>query len=180
MQKDDLLADLELSIKKALDARTVELTGALFRLQGSANGWCNLPDCGNCALAPHKCITDLEKTVEQRIEEHHAQDQATNYIHTNSATIEGRHLNGHRLSPVFLTNAKATLMASRLYRQLGNGAIDFVAEKIRSISPTKSPNGIKRWKRIEAAMHAVAIKKNTRADHPVTSQPELTGKSQPE
>lgn len=71
--KDSLLADLEQSISKALDEKMVDLAGALYRLQGSAQAWCDDETCGECPLKPMQCVSRLEERVEELVEEHHAQ-----------------------------------------------------------------------------------------------------------
>ncbi|MEX0297768.1 MAG: hypothetical protein AB3N28_01765 [Kordiimonas sp.] len=72
IKKDALLADLNESIEKALEERMPDLAGALYRLQGSAKGWCDLEDCGGCPLAPLMCVNGIEDRVCELIEEHHA------------------------------------------------------------------------------------------------------------
>jgi len=69
---DALLCDLDMSIEKALDTHLHDLAGALYRIQGSAKGWCELEDCGPCPLAPHMCINDLDGRVKLLAAEHHA------------------------------------------------------------------------------------------------------------
>lgn len=70
-EHDALLADLDVSIKKALDAHMYDLAGALYRLQGSARGWCEMEDCGNCPLAPHMCVSNIEERVKELADAHH-------------------------------------------------------------------------------------------------------------
>jgi len=152
MEKNDLLEDLELSIKKALEARTAELAGALFRLQGSANGWCDLADCGNCALAPHKCITELDDTVEQLIDEYHTKKAATAQLAYETDPFQHEPYNEDKGHTSHKVDENTQLVASRLHHQLGGGAVDFVAEKIHSLSPVKNPEKVRRWQQVKAAL----------------------------
>lgn len=71
-EKDELLADMEQSIERAMDEHMADLAGALMRLNASARGWCDKPDCDGCPLAVLMCQTDMEKRVNQLIREHHA------------------------------------------------------------------------------------------------------------
>jgi len=71
-EKDELLADMEQSIRRAMDARMNDLTGALLRLNGSARGWCELSDCGECPLAPMMCMNGMEERVDILIKQFHA------------------------------------------------------------------------------------------------------------
>ena len=163
MVREDLIADLDISLKKALDAREVDLAGALYRLQGSVKGWCDQSDCGGCALAPHRCSTKLEETVEQLIDEHHTKKraQATKDKPEPSAAKEE---NASAATPSPAVNTMSVkLTASRLHHQLGGGAVDFVSEKIRSICPAESPERVRGWQQVKAALHIGDDEKKFRA-----------------
>jgi len=160
-EKDDLLADLEASITKALEARMVDLAGALYRLQGSAQGWCDHADCGDCPLAPMMCVSSLDERVEELISAHHnnSVSQPTppqpDLPSTDPATASSPRDTSRpqRAMP----QAIVKLYASRLHHQLGAGAPDYISEKIRSINSSIDPEKEKDWKRIRAALTTVVL-----------------------
>lgn len=158
-EKDDLLADLEASIEKALDARLNELVGALIRLQGSAHGWCGLSDCGGCALAPMKCISELDESVDTLVQAHHKaksspKPQERRPVHPSSPpepTPIARNQTGS------MTDTTIKRYASRIHRQLGSVATDFVTNKMKSIDAAAEPQKAKDWRRIRSALTTYAL-----------------------
>jgi hypothetical protein len=161
--KDDLLADLEASIEKALEARMVDLAGALYRLQGSARGWCDHSDCSDCPLAPMMCVTALDDRVHELIKVHHQKHEA---LQTSTelpcpaedptdTPVSTEPLPENSATP--MADATIKLYASRLHHQLGSNAPAYVSKKIRSIDPRLDPERAKGWKRIRAALTSVAL-----------------------
>lgn len=94
-KNDALLADLDESISRALEERTPDLVGALYRLKASANGWCDLEDCGGCPLAPLKCVNGMEERVNHLIGAYHSSKKQTlnsftcanSYTHSTQTTL---------------------------------------------------------------------------------------------
>ena len=159
--KDNLLADLEASIEKALEARMVDLAGALYRLQGSAQGWCDHADCGDCPLAPMMCVSSLDERVEELINAHHSNPVSqpttsqSNLPSTDPAATSSPR-DTSRLQKA-MPEAIIKLYASRLHHQLGAAAPDYISEKIRSINSSIDPQKAKDWKRIRVALTAVVL-----------------------
>jgi len=149
----DLISDLELTIDKALDSRLNDLAGALYRLQGSANGWCDQEDCGDCPLAPLMCVNGMEERVSSLMTEYHEKKAA--YL--------TKHPDAHKL-PVKrkrIKRAKKALVAtppSSYFKQLNEllrrPSNDFIRSKLDSISSGHRLS----WKRVNAAFEASVMK----------------------
>lgn len=160
-EKDDLLADLEASIEKALDAKLVDLAGALYRLQGSAHGWCDHADCGDCPLAPMMCVSALEERVNDLIEDHH-RNKCESPSKPESLKADNINSNFGRVAQVTLraspmSDASIKLYASRLHHQLGSSAPAYVIERIRAIDSSDHPLEAKDWQRIRMELTKVAL-----------------------
>jgi hypothetical protein len=148
-EKDDLLADLERSISKALEERMVDLAGALYRIQGSAKGWCDHSDCSCCPLAPMQCITNLENRVEQLIAEHHA-NQGKGTAEKPATGCQAVTWTQKPAAP--MPDKMVRLYASRIRYRLGFEAAGFVKKRIRSLRPHACEVTLSDWQRISAAV----------------------------
>tara|TARA_R110002096_G_scaffold116168_2_gene251802 strand:- start:262 stop:765 length:504 start_codon:yes stop_codon:yes gene_type:complete len=146
-KNDVLLADLEESINRALEKRMPDLAGALYRLQGSAKGWCDLEDCGGCPLAPLMCINGMEERVSKLIEAYHASKEQTlnSFTYANSYTHS-------TLNPQMTLRKKASAIPVGAYF---DRLQDILAEKTShhdSFKLDNSQSGHKlRWQRVNDA-----------------------------
>lgn len=111
--KDALLSDLDKSIEKALDAKMSDLAGALYRLQGSAKGWCDQEDCGGCPLAPNTCVSGIEERVKELIEQHHLKKRVN-----NSASDSARKSLLSQKSTKFKKHRRAIVPVGRYFTHL--------------------------------------------------------------
>lgn len=146
-QNDALLTDLDESIEKALDERMPDLAGALFRLQGSAKGWCNLEDCGGCRLAPLMCVNGIEERVAQLIENHHVLKQQARKRFPHLKRLKPSALS----SPTPVRRRLSSIPVAAYFDRLQ----DILSEKMRQphYTPTDhSESGHKlRWQRVNDA-----------------------------
>jgi len=72
--KNDLLSDLDTSIDNALREGMIDLSCALIRLKASTLKWCDRQDCGDCLLAPMRCITDPDEATAGLIKDRQDRD----------------------------------------------------------------------------------------------------------
>ena len=158
----DLISDLEPTIDKALDGRLNVLAAALYRLQGSANGWCDQEDCGDCPLAPLMCVNGMEERVSALMEKYH--ERKTDYL--------AKHPDARKL-PVKRKRVKRpqkTLIAtppSSYFNQLNELLRRSPNTFVRSTLDSTSSGHRLSWKRVNAAFEASSSK--TRGKKPTPS-----------
>jgi len=87
--------ELDLAIEKALDNRQLSLLGALYRIQGSSQGWCSDDACGLCPLAQRRCADGLEERLKEILEAHDKERAAE----TKAARKSRRQTSAYNLLP---------------------------------------------------------------------------------
>ncbi len=145
LKNDALLADLNESIEKALEERMSDLAGALYRLQGSAKGWCDLEDCGGCPLSPQMCVNGIEDRVRELIEDHHASKPQASNSYTYREELPRRPRKSNRLRKKTVT----TLPVGAYFERLQ----DRLTEKANQPKDNKTDDGNSglklRWQRVD-------------------------------
>ncbi|MBV1900894.1 MAG: hypothetical protein KUG56_04395 [Kordiimonadaceae bacterium] len=144
--RDDLISDLEHSIEKALDGRINDLAGALFRLQGSVNGWCGEADCGQCALAPLMCINGMEERVSMLITQHHANKTAPAVADADNKKIPATGKKAIRPA-----NAGSLTFASNYFNHLNDRLCDPNMVLVQNSTDLKSSGHKLNWRQVNDA-----------------------------
>lgn len=130
-----------------------DLAGALYRLQGSARGWCDREDCGPCPLAPHTCVSGIEERIDELMDKHHAQKRqgaCATSLKTKLCKPSRQTQTPHQYDSAHkkaLTSIPIDTYFNRLDTILSNPHSDIVTRKIDKTSPkAKLP-----WQRVNRA-----------------------------